>query len=74
VPFAILGGVLFATAPAPFLQKLLGGFLHVAVAYRHTAAGRRARITLRGFAGLGAAAGFGSALLGTVGPLVAPSS
>ena len=72
VPLALLGGVLFATAPAPVLQKLLGGFLLAAVAYRHTALGRHARITLRGFAGLGAAAGFGSALLGTVGPLVAP--
>jgi uncharacterized protein len=72
VPLAVLGGVLFAAAPASFLQKLLGLFLLAAVVYRHTAAGRRARITLRGFAGLGAAAGFGSALLGTVGPLVAP--
>ena len=72
VPAAALGGVLFATAPAPFLQRLLGVFLLAAVAYRHTAFGRRARVTLRGFAGLGAAAGFGAALLGTVGPLVAP--
>ena len=72
VPSAALGGMLFVTAPTPFLQRLLGLFLLAAVVYRHTAAGRRARLPLRGFAGLGAAAGFGSALLGTVGPVVAP--
>ena len=43
----------FATATAPFLQRLLGVFLLVAVASRHTARGRRARITLRGSASLG---------------------
>jgi uncharacterized protein len=72
VPLAILGGLIFATAPAPFLSRLLGAFLLLAVACRHTAIGRRANIGLHGFAWLGAAAGFGSALIGTVGPLVAP--
>jgi uncharacterized membrane protein YfcA len=53
VPLAVLGGGLFATAPAPILQRLFGVFLLVAAAFRHTARGRRARITLRGSASLG---------------------
>lgn len=72
VPLAVLGGLLFAAAPAPFLTRVLGAFLLAAVVYRRTRFGRDARIGLQGFAGLGAAAGFGSALMGTVGPLVAP--
>jgi uncharacterized membrane protein YfcA len=72
VPLAVVGGLVFATAPAPFLSRLLGAFLLLAVVYRHTALARRARIDLHGFAWLGVAAGFGSALIGTVGPLVAP--
>lgn len=72
VPLAVVGGLVFATAPAAFLSRLLGAFLLLAVGYRHTALGRRASIDLHGFAWLGAAAGFGSALIGTVGPLVAP--
>jgi uncharacterized membrane protein YfcA len=51
---------------------VLGAFLLLAVVYRRTRFGRDARIGLHGFAGLGAAAGFGSALMGTVGPVVAP--
>ncbi|MDQ6671724.1 MAG: hypothetical protein M3069_13435 [Chloroflexota bacterium] len=51
---------------------MLGVFLLLAVVYRRTRFGRAARIGLRGFAGLGAAARFGSALMGTVGPVVAP--
>lgn len=72
VPLAVLGGLLFATAPAPVLKRLLGAFLLAAVAYRHTAFGRQARLGLQGFAWLGAGAGFLSALVGTVGPLAAP--
>jgi uncharacterized protein len=72
VPLAVLGGLLFAAAPAPFLTRVLGVFLLLAVIYRRTPFGRNARIGLHGFAGLGAAAGFGSALMGTVGPVVAP--
>lgn len=72
VPLAVAGGILFAATPAPFLTRVLGAFLLVAVIYRRTRFGRAARIGLRGFAGLGAAAGFGSAIMGTVGPVVAP--
>ena len=72
VPAAVAGGIVFVSAPAPVLARFLGLFLLVAVAYRHTALGRRVSMRLRGFAVLGAAAGFLSALVGTVGPLVAP--
>jgi uncharacterized protein len=72
VPLAVVGGLLFAAAPAPFLTRVLGGFLLLAVVYRRTPFGRNARISLRGFVGVGAAAGFGSAIMGTVGPVVAP--
>lgn len=72
VPLAAAGGALFATAPAPALRRLLGVFLLLTVAYRHTSYGRKARVGLRGFAAIGAIFGFLSALLGSVGPLMAP--
>ncbi|MBI4213968.1 MAG: sulfite exporter TauE/SafE family protein [Chloroflexi bacterium] len=72
VPLAVVGGVVFATAPAPFLRRVLGAFLLFTVAYRHTSVGRETRVSLRGFAGVGAVFAFLSALLGSVGPLMAP--
>ncbi len=72
VPCAVLGAAFFAAAPAEQLRRLLGLFLLVSVAYRHTGPGRHARLVLRGFAGLGAASGLLSALVGSVGPLAAP--
>jgi len=72
VPAAVLGGIVFAQAPADLLRRALGLFLLLTVAYRHTARGRRARLRLRGFLGLGAASGFLSAVVGSVGPLAAP--
>ena len=72
VPAAIAGGVIFATAPLGALVRLLGIFLLLTVAYRHTPWGKRARLSLRGFLPLGAISGFVSALVGTVGPFMAP--
>jgi uncharacterized protein len=71
VPAAIAGGILFAKAPLAVLTRFLGGFLILLVVWRHT---RRAplRMPLRGFAWLGAGASFLSALVGSVGPLMAP--
>jgi uncharacterized membrane protein YfcA len=65
-------GVIFATAPAAALTRLLGAFLLAVVVYRHTPFGRRTRIGLRGFALLGLASGAISAVLGSVGPFMAP--
>lgn len=72
VPAAVAGGLVFVAAPAPLLTRFLGLFLLGSVAFRHTDLGRRTTVHLRGFAVLGAVAGFLSALAGTVGPLVAP--
>jgi uncharacterized membrane protein YfcA len=72
VPLAVVGGLVFSVAPAPFLTRVLGAFLLGAVVYRHSTFARAAPMGLRGFAAVGAGAGFGSAVLGTVGPLVAP--
>ena len=72
VPAALLGGVLFATTPLPWLRRLVGAFLLFTVIWRHRRAPERARLPLRAFAPLGAASSFLSALVGSVGPLMAP--
>ena len=72
VPAAVIGGIIFATAPAAALVRLLGVFLILMVVYRHTRWGKNAKLTLRGFVPLGAASGILSAVLGTVGPFAAP--
>jgi hypothetical protein len=72
VPLSLLGAVVFARAPAPLLHQLLGVFLLLMVVYRHTTVGRNTRIGLRGFLGIGAIFGFLSAILGSVGPIMAP--
>lgn len=72
VPLAFLGGLLFARAPLTALTRLLGLFLLLLVLWRHVRPGPPRRIPLRSFALLGAASSFLSALLGSVGPLMAP--
>ena len=72
VPAAVAGGVVFATAPTPALSRLLGAFLLVTVLYRHTAWGRQLRVKLRGFLPIGFSFGFLSAIVGGVGPMMAP--
>lgn len=72
VPLAFLGGLLFARAPLPALTRLLGAFLLLVIAWRHLRPRSTRRPPLRSFALIGAAASFLSALLGSVGPLMAP--
>lgn len=72
VPLAFLGGLLFARAPLPALTRLLGVFLLLMVAWRRLRLRPVRRPSLRSFALVGAAASFLSALLGSVGPLMAP--
>ena len=72
VPLSVAGAFVFAVAPAPVLQRVLGIFMLGAVVWRHTSMGRQARVSLRGFLGVGALFGFLSAVVGTVGPLAAP--
>jgi uncharacterized protein len=71
IPAAIAGSLLFVSAPLTALTRLLGVFLILVVVYRHVRK-RTYIMSLRGFAPLGAVSSFLSALLGTVGPLMAP--
>ena len=72
IPMAIIGGIVFATAPAAALTRVLGLFLILVVVYRHTPFGRNRKMKLSGFLPLGIAGGFMSATMGVVGPVVAP--
>jgi uncharacterized protein len=71
VPFALAGGLLLATAPLAPLRRVLGVFLLAVVAWRRLAP-KPPKPSPRAFVAVGAASGFGSALLGSVGPLTAP--
>lgn len=72
VPMALLGGYLFASAPLPALTRLLGGFLILVVVWRHLRPRPPKPFPVPVFAGIGAGASFLSALLGSVGPIMAP--
>jgi len=72
VPMALLGGYLFAKAPLHFLTRLLGAFLLLVVVWRHVRPKRPRPFPVAAFAGIGAGASFLSALLGSVGPIMAP--
>lgn len=71
VPAAVVGALLFAVTPVPALVRAVGVFLLVAVAWLRLAP-PLPRLGGRAVAGLGAASGLGSALVGSVGPFVAP--
>lgn len=72
VPLALLGGVLFAHAPLTALTRVLGAFLILIVVIRHLPKMKTFKTPLKSFALIGAASSFLSALLGSVGPLMAP--
>ena len=72
VPLALVGGYLFAAAPLPALTRLLGAFLLLVVIWRHTRPRQTKTFPAPVFAGIGAVASFLSALLGSVGPIMAP--
>jgi hypothetical protein len=72
VPLAIVGGLVFAAAPLHALSRLIGGFLLIIVLWRHVRPGIVWRPSLRAFAGIGAVSSLLSALVGSVGPLMAP--
>ncbi|MER7251090.1 sulfite exporter TauE/SafE family protein [Kribbella sp. NPDC000426] len=71
VPAAVAGALLLAGAPLPALTRVIGAFLLAMVVWRRVRPAR-ARVGDRGFIAIGAASGFGSALVGSVGPMVAP--
>jgi uncharacterized protein len=72
VPMAFLGGLLFAAAPLTILTRVLGAFLLAVVLWRRLRPGPPRRLPLKSFAALGAGSSFLSALMGSVGPLMAP--
>ena len=72
VPTSLVGGFIFAKAPLTPLTRVLGAFLILIVVWRHAQPRGKWRPTLPAFAGIGAAASFLSALMGSVGPLMAP--
>ncbi|WP_020385188.1 sulfite exporter TauE/SafE family protein [Kribbella catacumbae] len=71
IPAAVVGALLLTRAPVPALTRGIGVFLLAMVAWRRLRP-RAAMVGDRGFAAIGAASGFGSALVGSVGPIVAP--
>jgi uncharacterized membrane protein YfcA len=72
VPAAVAGGLVFATAPLHTLTRLIGAFLVLIVVWRHLHPSTLWRPSRRAFAGIGAVASLISALVGSVGPLMAP--
>jgi uncharacterized membrane protein YfcA len=72
IPLALIGGMLFARAPLPLLTRLLGLFLILIVVWRHVRPKTSAKLPVWSFAIVGAGASFLSALLGSVGPIMAP--
>ena len=71
-PLALAGGWLFATADIGLLTRGLGFFLLLVVLVRRTGLWKPGRLPLKSFALLGAGSSFLSALVGSVGPLMAP--
>jgi uncharacterized membrane protein YfcA len=72
VPTALVGGLIFAKAPLTSLTRVLGAFLILIVIWRHAHPKNMWRPTVPAFASIGAVASFLSALMGSVGPLMAP--
>ncbi len=72
IPTALVGGMLFARAPLAALTRVLGGFLILIVIWRHMPHTSNWKPPLESFAAIGAGSSFLSALLGSVGPLMAP--
>jgi uncharacterized protein len=72
VPTALAGGYLFAVAALPILTRLLGVFLLLVVLWRHIRPKRSRPFPMSVFTAIGAGASFLSALLGSVGPIMAP--
>jgi uncharacterized protein len=72
VPLAVLGAILFATAPLPVLTRVIGGFLILVVLWRRLGPAVTWQPSLRQFAAIGAVSSLLSAIVGSVGPLMAP--
>lgn len=71
IPSAVIGAVMFSSLQADWLKTLLGAFLLLTLVYRHSGI-KPMKLRLPHFTLLGAVFGWLSAVVGTVGPLVAP--
>jgi uncharacterized protein len=71
IPAAVAGAALLTSVPLPALTRVIGVFLLVMVDWRRIRP-TAVRVDDRRFAAIGAASEFGSALVGSVGPMVAP--
>jgi len=72
VPAALIGGFLFAAAPLDTLTRVIGVFLLASVAWRHLRPQPTGLLGERTFTIIGAVFAFASALVGSVGPVMAP--
>ncbi|MHB1862093.1 MAG: sulfite exporter TauE/SafE family protein [Gemmatimonadaceae bacterium] len=73
VPLGMVGGFLFAGAPLRSLERALGVFLIGIVVWRHRPRRREPQaFPVQRFAAIGAGASVLSALVGSVGPIMAP--
>jgi uncharacterized membrane protein YfcA len=72
IPAALIGGFLFAAAPLDALTRLIGAFLLASVAWRHLGPRPGGALGPRTFTAIGAFFAFASALVGSVGPIMAP--
>ena len=72
IPAALIGGFLFAAAPLDALTRVIGAFLLASVAWRHLRPQPTGFLGPRTFTAIGAVFAFASALVGSVGPLMAP--
>ncbi len=72
IPFGLLGGWFFAKAPLSALTRVLGVFLILIVVWRRARPNTTWQPPAPSFAAIGAGATFLSALLGSVGPIMAP--
>ena len=72
IPAALIGGFVFAAAPLDALTRLIGAFLLASVAWRHLRPRPSGALGPRTFTVIGAFFAFASALVGSVGPIMAP--
>jgi uncharacterized membrane protein YfcA len=72
IPAALIGGFLFAAAPLEALTRLIGAFLLASVAWRHLRPRPSGVLGPRTFTVIGATFAFASALVGSIGPIMAP--
>lgn len=72
IPAALIGGFLFAAAPLDALIRIIGAFLLASVAWRHLRPRPSGVLGARTFTLIGGVFAFASALVGSVGPIMAP--